>query len=119
MNYNETNLYNTNLGIIALNGCNDMATKINNYLVSWCDKDKNNNYLIDHVISRFGTGEGKAVLNESVRGKDIYIIIDVCNYSIEYMMVGQSRRMSPDDHYQDLKRIIAAISGKAKKITVN
>ena len=75
-------------------------------------------YLIDAATPRFGTGEGKGVLNESVRGKDLFILVDVCNNSITYRMNGYTNHMSPDDHYQDLKRIIQAATGKAKRINV-
>ena len=75
-------------------------------------------YLISADCPRFGSGEAKGVLNESVRGKDIYIMVDVGNYSCTYMMAGQPQRMSPDDHYADLKRLIAAMTDKPKKITV-
>lgn len=111
------NIHATQIGIIPLNGCKMIADKINNYLVEWRNEEKKT-FLIDHSTPRFGTGEGKAVLNESIRGKDIYILIDVCNYSIDYTINGIRRGMSPDEHYQDLKRVIAAISGKAKKITI-
>ena len=74
--------------------------------------------MIDAVCPRFGSGEAKGLLNESVRGKDLYILLDVCNHSLTYKVCGQINHMSPDDHYQDLKRIIAAVSGKARRITV-
>lgn len=108
-----------------------LAHKINNYLVEF-RKNLNNsfkndpafhgyaedNYLIEVNCPRFGSGEGKAVLNTSVRGKDIFILTDICNHSISYKMNGFTNHMSPDDHYQDLKRIIAAINGKAHRINV-
>jgi ribose-phosphate pyrophosphokinase len=70
------------------------------------------------MVPRFGSGEAKAIIKESVRGDDLYLLVDVCNYSLTYSLCGQTNHMSPDDHYQDLKRIIGAIGGKAKKITV-
>ena len=76
------------------------------------------NYLVEVECPRFGTGEAKGVLTSSVRGKDIFILMDVCNHSITYDMNGYVNHMSPDDHYQDLKRIIAAINGKAHRVTV-
>ncbi len=75
-------------------------------------------YLIEVECPRFGTGESKGILNTSVRGKDVFILMDVCNHSITYQMNGYTNHMSPDDHYQDLKRIIAAVGGKARRITV-
>ena len=72
-------------------------------------------YLIGSDLPRFGSGEAKGILKESVRGDDIYILVDVCNYSLTYSLAGQTNHMSPDDHYQNLKRIIAAIAGKARR----
>ena len=79
---------------------------------------KKESYIIDAVCPRFGSGEAKGILNESVRGKDVYLLVDVCNHNLSYTVCGQFNHMSPDDHYQDLKRMIAAISGKARRITV-
>lgn len=79
---------------------------------------KKESYIIDAVCPRFGSGEAKGILNESVRGKDVYLLVDVCNHNLSYTVCGQINHMSPDDHYQDLKRMIAAISGKARRITV-
>ena len=127
--------YNTipvgQLGIIALPGCEELANKIDNYLIRWRfqrnseHKDtlafagyEKSTYLINMDFSRFGTGEGKAALNQTVRGYDIYILCDVFNYGVTYKMYGVEQRMSPDDHYQDLKRIIGAIGGKARRISV-
>ena len=78
----------------------------------------NKSYIVDMKCTRFGTGEGKAVFDESVRGKDVFILIDICNNSLTYKMNGFINHMSPDDLYQDLKRIIGAIAGKAKRINV-
>ncbi|MBQ4228000.1 MAG: ribose-phosphate pyrophosphokinase [Clostridia bacterium] len=119
------------LGIIAMPGCEKMGEKINQWLLKWhslqemqdeeyytspgADRD---NFLLKCNCPRFGTGEGKAVLRESVRGLDVYIIVDVCAHNITYKMYGQEVPMSPDDHFQDLKRVISAIGGKAKRITV-
>ena len=120
------------LGIIAMNGCEHMGEQINSWLLKWHDLEggeedgdfftvpgKNrDNFLIKAYCPRFGTGESKGVLKESVRGLDIYIIVDVLNYAVRYNMYDQEVPMSPDDHFQDLKRIIAAIGGKAKRINV-
>lgn len=108
-----------------------LARNINHYLVSFRQSLNNSfkndpafhgyvedNYLIEVSCPRFGSGEGKAVLTTSVRGKDIFILTDVCNHSITYKMNGYLNHMSPDDHYQDLKRIISAIDGKAHRINV-
>jgi len=119
------------LGIIALDSCKEMGEKVNKYITSWradrlnadptaievagYDKD---NYLIDAKIPRFGSGEAKGVITETVRGKDLYIMVDVGNYSLKYSLCGFENHMSPDDHFQDLKRIIAAAGGKARRITV-
>ena len=75
-------------------------------------------YLLTAKVPRFGSGEAKGILGESVRGKDIYIMVDVCNYSLTYSLTGNVNRMSPDDHFQNLKRVIAAVGGKARRINV-
>lgn len=119
------------LGIVAHKSCTGLGEKVDHYLVKWrANRDnvhKDNivfhgyeadTYLISADCPRFGSGEAKGILNESVRGKDIYIMIDVGNYSCTYTMAGQPQRMSPDDHYADLKRLIAAMTDKPKKITV-
>ncbi|MEG1244205.1 MAG: ribose-phosphate pyrophosphokinase [Oscillospiraceae bacterium] len=119
------------LGIIALPGCEDLAKKIDSYISRWRDESENehkssiifdgynkDSFLINVSCPRFGTGEGKAVINQSVRGYDIFVIVDVFNYGIKYNMYGQAIPMSPDDHFSNLKRVIAAIGGKAHRITV-
>lgn len=119
------------LGIIALKSSEAMGNKINDYLVSWRNTRENehtstiafsgyqrDSFLINSTCPRFGTGEGKGVIKESVRGYDLYIIVDVTNYSLEYTVCGHKNHMSPDDHFQDLKRMIAAVGGKARRITV-
>lgn len=119
------------LGIIAMPGCEMLGAKVNDYLMRWRDLKENNDaelytspgykresFLLDVSCPRFGTGEGKGLLRGSVRGYDIYIISDVTAYQIEYTMYGRQVPMSPDDHYQDLKRIIGAIRGKAQRINV-
>ena len=128
------------LGIIALDSFKDQAAKVdefiagwrsNNYLADWRRERENENkttiafkgyqkdsYLIDAKTPRFGSGEAKGIINETVRGKDLYILVDVGNYSMTYSLCGHENRMSPDDHYQDLKRVIAAVGGKARRINV-
>ena len=119
------------LGLIALKSSEELGNKVNNYLVSWRNNRDHehastiafagyikDSYLIDSKCPRFGTGEAKGVINESVRGVDLYILVDVTNWSLTYTVSGHENHMSPDDHFQDLKRIIAAVGGKARKITV-
>lgn len=119
------------LGIIALPGCEELADKIDKYLVKWrkeqADDHKDTiafygyqreSYMIDTTIARFGSGEGKAVINDTIRGYDIYIVADCFNYSVTYNMYGMDVPKSPDDHFSDLKRVISAASSKAKRINV-
>lgn len=117
------------LAIIPLESSKPIGKKVDEYIVNWRNKTnpgssvhftnyKKDSYIIDAVCPRFGSGEAKGILNESVRGKDVYLLVDVCNHSLSYTVCGQINHMSPDDHYQDLKRMIAAISGKARRITV-
>lgn len=117
------------LGIIPLESCTTLGKKVDDYLVSWRKKRghestaiqqeyQRDSFVIPSDVPRFGSGEAKGILNESVRGDDIYILVDVCNYNMTYKLCGQQTHMSPDDHYQDLKRIIAAIGGKARRINV-
>ncbi len=103
------------LGIIALESYSDKAKRINQILCEWKGAES---YLIDVQCPRFASGEAKGIIKQSVRDKDIFILVDVCNNSLKYKMDGEFNRMSPDDHYQDLKRVISACSGKARKITV-
>lgn len=130
----ERNLENIpvgSLGIIAVDGCQELGNKVNDYLVKWrkesSHEHKNDvvftgyekdNYLIDAKVPRFGSGEAKGVINESVRGKDLYLMVDVCNYSLTYSLSGHVNHMSPDDHFQNLKRVIAAVGGKARRLNV-
>lgn len=119
------------LGIIALQGCSEIGKKVNDYIVNWRNQRDNehkstlafegyerDSYLLEASCPRFGSGEAKAIIKDSVRGSDLYIIVDVLNYSIEYSLSGRKCPMSPDDHYQDLKRIIAATGGKPHNLTV-
>ena len=103
------------LGIIPLESARNAGTQINSLLSKWRG---GGNFLIEAECPRFGTGEAKGMIKQSIRDKDIYILVDVCNPSITYKMDGELNRMSPDDHYQDLKRVIAACNGKASRITV-
>ena len=113
------------LGIIALPGCEKLAKQVNAYLVAWRagrETDQagyvEDSYLIDVILNRYGGGEAKAILTQTVRGYDLYIMVDVCNYSVEYEMNGHMNPMSPDDHYMNLKRVISACTGKPNRITV-
>lgn len=118
------------LGIMPLESCTSLGEKVNNWIVQW-RKERNlsqdvfgfeeyerDSYLITPDVPRFGSGEAKGMLDESVRGDDIYIMVDVCNYSLTYTIGGYTNHMSPDDHFQDLKRVIAAIGGKARRLNV-
>ena len=119
------------LGMIPIDGCQELGDKVNDYLVKWrkesISKTKDDvvfhdyqkeTYIIDAKVPRFGSGEAKGIINESVRGKDIYLMVDVCNYSLTYSLSGHTNHMSPDDHFQNLERVIAAIGGKARRINV-
>ena len=108
------------LGIIATDGAKDLGEKINGYLVDW-SKDSpfaQDSYLVDTECPRFSSGDGKGLIKTSIRGDDIFIIVDVGNYSCTYKMFGKENFMSPDDHFQDLKRVIQAMGGKAHRISV-
>ncbi len=119
------------LGIIAMPGCEALAGKVDQYLVKWRKEQAlehqdtiaffgytRDTYLIDISNPRFGSGEGKAVINDTVRGYDLYIVTDCFNYNVTYKMYGMTVPKSPDDHYADLKRVISAASSKAKRISV-
>ena len=120
------------LGLIVLPGCEELGEKIDKYLVDWRTARENehkdnilfhgyhkDSYLINAKFFRFGTGEGKCVISQSVRGYDIYIVCDCFNHGVTYEMYGHKDiPMSPDDHYSNLKRAISAIAGKARRITV-
>lgn len=107
------------LSVISMRGCEEITAKIDWYLRKFREEYENEETYITHIhCPRFGSGEAKCVIDETVRGHDVYIICDMFNHGITYKMYGVENRMSPDDHYQDLKRIIAAISGKARRITV-
>ena len=119
------------LGIIPLEGCKNLGEEVDEYLVKWRtqreSEHKNSlafagyqrdSYILKAKVPRFGSGEAKGMILESVRGSDLYLLVDVANYSLTYSLCGHENHMSPDDHYQDLKRIIAAVGGKARRITV-
>ncbi len=119
------------LALLPTNSCKDLAAKVDGYLVKWRENREHqhqneiafkdyykDSYLIHPDTPRFGTGEAKCVIRQSVRGYDAYIMVDVTNYSLTYTVCGHKNHMSPDDHFADLKRVIAAIGGKARRITV-
>ncbi len=107
------------LAIVSMRGCEDISAKVDYYLKQWRNvDDEDKSFVVSANCPRFGTGEAKAVLNHTARGLDAYIICDCFNYSVEYKMYGRNVPMSPDDHFQDLKRVIAAFGGKARRITV-
>lgn len=119
------------LKLVAMESCTELGRKVNDYIVSF-RKDtinevsesplyvnyRSNNYLVDCCCPRFGSGEGKGIIKESIRGTDLFIMTDVCNHSLTYTVNGHPNHMSPDDHFQDLKRIISAVTGKAHRLTV-
>ncbi len=106
------------LSVIGMKGCEQFAAQVDYYLREWRRHGGDEGFLVNCDCPRFGTGEAKGLLHESLRGHDLYIICDMFNYSVTYNMYGQTVPMSPDDHYADLKRIIAANGGKARRITV-
>ncbi|KAB0578395.1 ribose-phosphate pyrophosphokinase [Fusobacterium naviforme] len=119
------------LGLVPLKSCEGLGKKVNDYLVQWRSarqsEHKNtiafagyqrDSYIINTQISRFGTGEGKGTILQSVRGGDLFLMVDVCNHSLTYSLCGMTNHMSPDDHFSDLKRIIMAAAGKARRINV-
>lgn len=127
----ESSLPAAPLKIAAHASCIDLGKKVNDYIVSFRQNTltenhtsplfraySTDNYLIDCDCPRFGTGESKGLLGESIRGKDLFVMVDVCNYSLTYTVSGHLNHMSPDDHYQDLKRIISAANGKAHRVNV-
>lgn len=134
MQRNEKN-YETipagSLGVIPLESCKKLGKKVDKYLVRFRSEREHEHqddiafkgyhkstYLVDCSTPRFGTGEAKGIITESVRGFDLYLMVDVSNYSLKYTVCGHENHMSPDDHFQDLKRVIAATGGKARRITV-
>ena len=107
------------LGVIGMTGCENFCSRVDYYLKNFNDDVEDlGSFLIPIKVNRFGTGEAKATILHSTRTYDVYIIVDVFNYGVTYKMYGNEVPMSPDDHFQDLKRVISAIGGKAKRITV-
>ena len=115
------------LGIIPLQSCSELGNMVNEYIVDWRKERESvlhqddrikDSYIVNTKCSRFGSGEAKGTILDSIRGKDLYLLVDVTNYSIEYSLCGHMNKMSPDDHYSDLKRIITAAAGKARRINV-
>ncbi len=118
------------LGIVPMRGCEEFCKKIDDYIVKWRQERKDDyenpiakdylkdSYIIEAKLPRFGSGEAKGSITDSVRGDDLYLIVDVCNHSIQYSVCGYQNSMSPDDHFQDLKRVIAAAGGKARRLNV-
>ncbi len=119
------------LGLIPLESCKELGQKVDSFLVKWREERKaeemkhhaaadykQDSYIVKIAVPRFGSGEAKGTILQSVRGLDIYLIVDITNYSLTYSLCGHENHMSPDDHYADLKRVIAAIGGRAKRITV-
>ena len=106
------------LGVIGMRGCEEFVSRVDKYLCDWRYHSEGKTFLVDAECPRFGSGEGKALLHETMRGKDLYILSDVFNYGVTYKMRGMTVPMSPDDHYADLKRVISAVGGKARRITV-
>ena len=119
------------LGLIPVVGCEQLVKKVDDYLVKWRKESaskykddvafagyEKDSFIIDAKTPRFGSGEAKGIIAESVRGKDLYILVDVCNYSITYSLSGNTNHMSPDDHFQNLKRAIAAVGGKGRRVNV-
>ena len=106
------------LAIVSMRGCEDISAKVDYYLKQWRNVDEKDTFVIPTNCPRFGSGEAKGVIEHTARGLDAFIIVDCFNHGVTYKMYGQTVPMSPDDHYQDLKRIIAAFGGKANRITV-
>ena len=119
------------LGLVPTKSCTELGEKVDKYLTTWRENREHQHkhdaafkdyhkasYVIPVSNPRFGSGEAKCVINQSIRGLDLYILVDVTNWSLTYKLCGQMNHMSPDDHYSDLKRIIAACGGKARRITV-
>ncbi len=127
----ETKSPVSELGLIPLESCKEIGEKVNYYLVKWRSERelddvggitlagyKSDSYIVEAACPRFGSGEAKGIIKQSVRGLDLYLLVDVTNYNLTYKVSGHMNHMSPDDHYADLKRIIAAVMGKANRITV-
>ena len=125
MNINSEISFNPNLrvaplGVIAMEGAKELGEKINEYLMTWAipEHRPEKSFLIEADCPRFSSGDGKGLIKQTIRGDDLFIIVDVGNYNCKYKMFGETNSMSPDDHFQDLKRIIQAAGGKAHRISV-
>jgi len=107
------------LGIVGLNGCGELCRDVDRYLLDWrgCN-DERESFLIEARCPRFGSGEGKGLILQTVRGHDMFIVVDCFNYGVTFRMYGTTVPMSPDDHFMDLKRIISAVGGKARRLTI-
>ena len=106
------------LSVIGMKGCEKFVAQVNDYLKEWRSNENVDTYIVDSSCPRFGSGEAKGTVHQSLRGNDVYIICDVFNHGVTYKMYGKTVPMSPDDHFQDLKRVIGAIGGKARRISV-
>ncbi len=108
------------LGLIVPQGARELGEKINNHLVSWAKNgpEEKETFIIESECPRFSSGDGKGMIKETVRGKDLYFVVDIGNYSCQYTLFDRKNSMSPDDHFMDLKRLIQATSGKAHRISV-
>ena len=106
------------LSVIGMRGCEDFTNQVDFYLKEWRRHDNDGTFVVEAPCPRFGSGEAKGTITHSLRGNDVYIITDVFNHGVKYKMYGETVPMSPDDHFQDLKRVIGAIGGKARRISV-
>ncbi len=106
------------LGVIGMRGCDEFVKQVDYYLKEWRSHNEDSSFILDAECPRFGSGEAKGLLHNTMRGRDVYIVSDCFNHGVKYKMFGQEVPMSPDDHYADLKRTIAAMNGKANRITV-
>ena len=106
------------LSVIAMRGCEQFISQVDYYLKEWRGNGENISFITEAECPRFGSGEGKALLHQSLRGHDVYIIADVFNYGVTYKMHGVTVPMSPDDHFADIKRVISAIAGKARRVSL-
>ena len=106
------------LSVVGMRGCENFVSQVDYYLKEWRRHGGEETFLVKAECPRFGTGEGKGMLHESLRGHDLYIVCDPFNYGVTYKMYGHEVPMSPDDHYADLKRVISAAMGKTRRITV-
>jgi len=111
-------LLNGELAVIGMRGCEKFVDQVDAYLCDWRKSEGKSTFICQADCPRFGSGEAKGLLHESMRGRDLYIISDCFNYGVTYKMQGMTVPMSPDDHFQDLKRVIAAVGGKARRISV-